>query len=907
MKKAVLSALLLIASFAWSFGQVVLEDFEDGARLPWNASFGDGVFEVVDNPPFGDTLGINGSAKAGAYTKEAGRAFSLLIAVLDEPLDLSLNNQFRIQVKAPVRTSFILKLEGTGEAIEERKKIGVANQWIEYTFNFSRAKEMSTLDKIILFFDPGVDESEDTYLFDNLIAEPSGECDGVERDPSVLDDFECQRNIVYGEPGYLDIEAVDNPDPSGINTSARVGRYTDRQGAFHALVIPFFDDLPLQDRNIVKIKVWAPVTGRLLVKFERGASAPVEKDVQVTDIETWVEYAIDFSDQAGARHQALVFFFNAGVADAEGDIYYIDDIRLEAPPEREPLEDFEGGPKLVWESLQNNPALNGTFNGAIPNPDPSGVNTSPTVGSYTKGTSALGGLQALLPVGFSLTGDPQINLQVWAPPGATSFSIQLFSPLEGLKLVTRPIEETQQWVNLSFNFEEFEDIDDFERIELYFDRQLASSDTWYFDNLIQGAATIDPCEGVVPIPNIIDDFDCQRNVPIIAGADRLQVVRNPDPSGINPNASDLVGQYSDPLDEWSALVWDFGEAIDLSILNQLNAKIWSPKAVPLLFKLEGGTSAPVEIFANVTQTGTWVQYAIDFSDAAGGNFTRLAIFFNAGQLPTEEDIYFIDDVEWRRAPYTECVADFETELTSLPEWTYFANADLSDQRVNVVVDNPDPSGINTSARVGQFIERPGGAIFAGMFTDLDAPIALPNDNKTIRMKVWMNKAARVVMKLERGRQTPNNTGDVFAEYTTPGEWEEVVWNFSDIVPDDALWDRLTIIMNFDETPEEEQIYFFDDIVIGDAFCATTSLRQRPSAERLRVFPNPAHTRLTVEQAEGIEQFVLFNLLGQPVRVVRATGQAYFDIDLLGLNPGVYLLNAYDRQGALRANARIVKQ
>ena len=275
MKKLLLFLLLPLIALSPGMSQVVLEDFEGGAQLSWNESLGDGAFMVVDNPPGQDTLMINDSDQVGSYTKEEGAAFSLLIAVLDQPLDLTTDNQFRIQVNAPVATSFILKLEGEGEAIEERTKIGVANQWIEYTFNFSAARDFTTITKIILFFDPGVAESSDTYLFDNLVAEPSGACEGVAEIPGVLDDFECQRNVVYGSPGYLDIEPVDNPDPSGINTSARVGQYTDREGAFHALVIPFFEDLPLQDRSVVNLKLWAPVPGRLFVKLEGGDSAPI--------------------------------------------------------------------------------------------------------------------------------------------------------------------------------------------------------------------------------------------------------------------------------------------------------------------------------------------------------------------------------------------------------------------------------------------------------------------------------------------------------------------------------------------------------------------------------------------------------------------------------------------------------
>ncbi|MDX1943746.1 MAG: hypothetical protein SFU99_24475, partial [Saprospiraceae bacterium] len=46
------------------------------------------------------------------------------------------------------------------------------------------------------------------------------------------------------------------------------------------------------------------------------------------------------------------------------------------------IEDFEGGPKLMWQ-----PFGDGTFNGAVANPpdsDPLGINPSTQCGSYTK-------------------------------------------------------------------------------------------------------------------------------------------------------------------------------------------------------------------------------------------------------------------------------------------------------------------------------------------------------------------------------------------------------------------------------------------------------------------------------------------------------------------------------------------
>lgn len=909
MRRYLLTLLTLLSFGFFSFAQVVYEDFEGGANLPWNADFGDGVFNgAVPNPPDSDPLGINSSDECGSYTKSGEHAYSLLIAVLDEPIDLSVNNQFKIQINAPVASQFILKLEGTGEAIERTKNIAVTNNWIEYTFDFSAAAGFTTINKFILFFDPGVTESADTYLFDNLVALPAGACAGTVPDPLILDDFECQRNATYGAPGYLDVTPVANPDPSGINTSSMVGEYNDAAGSeWHAMVIDYNspDQFPVtkEGSSVVKIKVWAPKAGLLLFKLEGGTSSPVETGVQVTQTNQWVEYKVDFSNQIGASHRKLVLFFNAGVLPDPGDLYYIDDIALEAAPSGAILEDFEPQ-QLTWQSLGAT-AVFGSFDGVVANPDPNAVNNSANVGKYTKGSSQFGGLRAQLPLGFTLSDFPQLNLHVWAPSDASTFTMKLFSPTQGLKEVDVNLPATEEWVDLNFNFEAFETITDFERVEIVFDETLTSDDVWYFDNLSQGTSTVDPCEGVEPIEGIVDDFNCQRNVPITGGADQITVVNNPHPGGINPDPLDKVGQYNDPLDEWSALVYNYDAPMDLSLRNQLHVKIWSPAVVPLLFKIEGGTVPAVEVFTDVTTAEQWVEYVIDFSSSEDADHSRLAIFFNAGQLPAGETLYFIDDIEWRRSPYTGCIADFETPDFTIDNWRYFANGSLEDTEFEVVA-NPNPSGINTSDNVGIFLESNDGSVFAGMFADLPAPIRLPNDNKTVRMKVLSPVIGSMVLKLEGGLAGAPNSGDVFAEYDTPNQWVDLVWDFSEAVPDDALYGRLTFIPNIGETPAETLMHYFDDIAIADASCVMTSIFE-VNVEALKVFPNPATASLFVENPGELVRFEVFNAVGQRLRIVQTTGQSTLEINLQGLDKGMYLLAGYNRQGALIANARFIKQ
>ncbi|RMG70294.1 MAG: hypothetical protein D6722_08870, partial [Bacteroidetes bacterium] len=480
--------------------QVVYEDFENGASLNWNAADGTygGVFANPD-PNF-----VNSSDSVGSYTKSDQHAFSLFIAEVSTPLDLSVNNQFSIQIYSPIRSRFILKLEGSQGAIEGSRFIANANVWQEYTFDFSAAAGNDSLTKIILFFDYGVTASSETYLFDNLTAGPAGPCAGTTPDPDIIDDFECQRNASY-TGGWDRLEAVPNPDASGINTSSTVGRYPDPLDEWSALGIRYYDALDLSTQNTIAAKIWAPKSGQILFKLEGGVSAPREIFLQVTDTLRWVEYKADFSDQATADHKQISIFFNAGVLADSGDVYYIDDIRREETPQGNIIEDFE--PQLLsWAPFNNDPAVHGTF-ARIANPDASGVNTSDFVGQYVKGSSAFSTLTAPLPTPLDLSEFSQLNMQVWAPAGTQKVTMQLSSPTQGIKAIEQTLTETQVWTDLVFDFVNFNGITDFDAINLLFDPGVATTQTFYFDNITQGAATTDPCEGIDPIANFYDDFE----------------------------------------------------------------------------------------------------------------------------------------------------------------------------------------------------------------------------------------------------------------------------------------------------------------------------------------------------------------------------------------------------------------
>ncbi|HNG90786.1 MAG TPA: hypothetical protein PK858_11295, partial [Saprospiraceae bacterium] len=372
-------------------------------------------------------------------------------------------------------------------------------------------------------------------------------CPGVTPNPDILDDFECNRNATYaGDWSYLSV--VKNPNPTGDNNSPKVGRWEDPSGPgteWSNFNIDYQDPIDLSTRNQFSLKLWAPKAGTLLLKIEGGVSAK-EVAFQVTQLNKWVEYTADFSAEAGEGHRKLVVFINAGQNGSAGDVYYVDDIKLAAQGSIL-LEDFQGAAtKLFWQPLDQNEPLHGSFSAPTDNPAPGGVNTSTKSGCYTKGSSPFSTLQAFTPTNLDLSKLAQFNLDVRSPLGGGKVTMQLSSASQGNKEATATVTKPGEWETLSFDFSAFSAITDFAEIRLIFNVGTANAgQTWCIDNLTQGKVTVDPCAGVVPIINIIDDYECQRNyTQIFYGGSDLKVVNNPH---LTPdNGSLKVGEYTDP-------------------------------------------------------------------------------------------------------------------------------------------------------------------------------------------------------------------------------------------------------------------------------------------------------------------------------------------------------------------------
>ncbi len=557
---------------------------------------------------------------------------------------------------------------------------------------------------------------------------------------------------------------IPNPAPDAVNSSGFVGSYTKAAGFSYSLfgVPALAQPLDLTGYNRFKLKVWCSQATPVLLKFE-GVGF-VEKIATIPAANQWVELTFDMSKGEGLTGLTKIFiFFDPGV-DASSNTYYFDD--LVAVKNENVLEDFEAPSGVTWTSL------NGAFNGAIANPDPNQVDGSATVGSFTNGTVdytfARGGFA--MPLDLSVYN--QFKIKMWAPKNT-----ELLFKLEGNtqnKEFRKNIAVSKKWQEYTFDFSSLAGATDIDRMLIVFSPGVVNvTDTFFIDDIVvfpQGE-----CVGASANPDIIDDYDCNRNAVYDNGWDNLTVVKNPDPGVDNPSLK--VGRYEDPSGpgtEYAALVVDYENPIDLSTRNQFGLKLWAPKTGDLLLKIEGGSQAK-EIHVPVTETNKWVEYSVDFSPVLGKGNDRLVMFFNAGVNGEPGDVYYVDDINLS-APKTKVLEDFQSALPNLG-WQPLDQDDVIHGTFTFPSANPNPNSVNSSSQVACYAKGVSplstlqGISVTGNF-DLTT---LPQFNIDVLSPA--SAAVGTVVRMQLNSPTQSNK-EVDVKIKTPGEWETLNFNFS---------------------------------------------------------------------------------------------------------------------------------
>lgn len=432
----------------------------------------------------------------------------------------------------------------------------------------------------------------------------------------IYEDFQSNRNVVYGLKTGVLTEAVANPSATGINTSALVGRYVRNSSELYDV---------FNIKNVVISNANDYVYGRKRISFDLYTSAPVGTKISmqlensnvttatnypsgrhsgykaVTTVQNkWETIEFEFEKIIDPNTSALtinnvVFLFESN--SSSGATYYFDNLLTRAETEK---------PIVATDVLQNydgiNKIIKGTTTGTysvVANPGSNSVNSSANVAKYVRNVTEqydvlFFNTQATIEdAGLfkSQTNKIMIDVYTTAPVGTvvsmnfenSATSLPANYPTGRNSNYVAITTKQNQWETLTFYYNSSPDAGTsnlaVNQMVLLFNSGSYTNDTYYFDNIRIGSTKLPDTftPGVV-----YEDYQNTHNISF-RDAIGTYTANTPNPSASGINTSSNVGKY----------VRKSTEMYDNFSFNTSLTNIGDFKAGTKKFAMDVYTSAPV--------------------------------------------------------------------------------------------------------------------------------------------------------------------------------------------------------------------------------------------------------------------------------------------------------------------------
>ncbi|MEM7483826.1 MAG: hypothetical protein AAF348_01330 [Bacteroidota bacterium] len=322
----------------------------------------------------------------------------------------------------------------------------------------------------------------------------------------------------------------------------------------------------------------------------------------------------------------------------------------------------------------------------------------------------------------------------------------------------------------------------------------------------------DPCTQIFSAPASWDNGNDPAFTFGFGNIESPTVVENPDPSGANPEVSNvlqIIDSGGDPFDGYGIQMnGDINFAAEDKVVRLL---FWSEFEVPVRLEIKQEPDNTSERGVEVTLIhggNGWEELRFDFNDGlanfSGGGGEALGIADGAPFVPTgiyiraqmtigagDADVagtYYLDDLgicpDGGAAPPATpvepdpCASIFESPVTLENGESFFGFNGVDVQ----VIPNPDLSGANPDASNVLEIVQDGGGNFDGFGTVLDPPADFSDDDKEVRVLMWSDAVVTVRLNMQQN-PTNNETErevEVAVEHGGTG-WEELRFDFANAV------------------------------------------------------------------------------------------------------------------------------
>ena len=446
----------------------------------------------------------------------------------------------------------------------------------------------------------------------------------------------------------------------------------------------------------------------------------------------------------------------------------------------------------------------------ISNPDPTGVNTSSTVGQSVKfnGSEVWAGSFLTIdePVDFSSLNN--IAVDVWTSEIGEVVKLKLENSAN--PDINTEVDMTttvnQGWETLIYDFSASDLSQEYDRVVIFFDFGNSGDDTsYYFDNIRLSLPAVS---------NFMNVQDFEGETPSVFAFGNVTndgIVSNPNSSGNNTTANAMQTTKPVGAESWGGTGFGVNGSINFNGTNQIRMKSFAPQAGAVvkvkLETVEGNVAGlTYEFDVTTTVANQWETLTYDFSAAPDLDYITYIVFYDFGNTG-DGSVYYFDEIEVglgeyipTNAPSVE-IENFEGELPG--------NFSFGGVEGVQIVDNPNVSGTNTTANVMQCTKPEGSEVWGGMGISVD-PInfSLAGMNQ-IQIQSYSPEAGKVIkVKLETIEGNVDGLTYEFDMTTTvANEWETLTYDFS-LAPD---LDYVSFIVFYDFGNQDAGVYHFDEI------------------------------------------------------------------------------------------------
>ena len=291
----------------------------------------------------------------------------------------------------------------------------------------------------------------------------------------------------------------------------------------------------------------------------------------------------------------------------------------------------------------------------VPNPDPSGINTSSYVVKFVRDKDGVpwGGFWSPLPVAVDVTVNKYVHVKVWKPRiSPIKFKLEggAAGTLETASINAQTL--TGQWEDMVFDFTSKTGTYPIIAFMPDFADPVGLTDdiVIYFDDIV---VNNDPTPNSAAV-DVIENYEIMPLNYMLGGAtdqSSMTLIPNPDKSGIN--TSNYVIKFVRDKDgvPWGGF-WST-TPVDVTDNKYMHVKVWKPRISPIKFKIEGGAAGTLEApsTAPQTMTGRWEDMVFDFSSKTGP-YPIIAFMpdFEDPLTLTDDIVIYFDDIILNDSP-----------------------------------------------------------------------------------------------------------------------------------------------------------------------------------------------------------------------------------------------------------------